>query len=176
MPSSSSTLRTNSLAFAKTDCHTCAAHQRQCDRKRPRCSICSGKDILCGGYPMQLIWPRNRPSEPKANSSVNRGDDPFYIEPLSRQTSYHTRNVPSRSLYQSYRKLAFVTEKSQDPNARYVSPSRIRKRKKPASPCEIQPRPPQRRSTSRESSRSLLKIPFPMTATAGVHSESNCAL
>lgn len=179
MPSSSSTLRANSLAFAKTDCHTCAAHQRQCDRKRPRCSACSGKDILCGGYPMQLTWPRSKPSKPKADSSVNRGDDPFYIEPLSLQTAKHAENRSSRSLYQSYRKLAFVTEKSPDLKQRFASSSSIRKRKTLASACEGKPRTPsRRRSISRDTSShdSLLGSPSFMTASTDVFGESDYAL
>jgi hypothetical protein len=178
MPSSSSALRTNSLAFAKTNCHTCDAHQRQCDRKRPRCSTCSGKDILCGGYPIQLTWPRSEPIQPRANFSVNRGDDPFYLEPLSLQISHHAQNGSSRPLYNSYRKLAFVIEKSPDLRQRYASSSTIRKRKNPASPCEIQPRPhSRRRSISRDTSshESLLESPLLMTASAGVYGESNRA-
>lgn len=179
MPSSSFTIRTNSLAFAKTDCHTCTTHQRQCDRRRPRCSTCSGQDILCGGYPMQLTWPKSKPVQPRAKSSGNHGNDPFYIEPLSLQTSNHAQNRPNRSLYQSYRKLAFVTEKFPDLKQRHTSSSNVRNRKKPASPCEISPRPPsRRRSISRDTSShdSLLGHPSLVTASTDVFGESDYAL
>lgn len=178
MPSSSSTLRTNSLAFAKTDCHTCASHQRSCDRKRPRCSTCYGKNILCGGYPMQLTWLRSEPKQPKTKLPVNLEDDPFCIEPLSRQTSNHAQNVPSRSLYRRYQKLAFVTENPPALKERHVPTSDSRKRKESTS-CEILPRPRcQRRSISRAtpSHESLLGNPLLMTGSVGVFGGSNYAL
>lgn len=179
MSLSSSAPRTNSLAFAKTDCHTCTAHRRQCDRRRPRCSTCSGKDILCGGYPMQLTWPRSKPIQPRANSSVNHGDDPFYLEPLSLQTSYHAQNGSSRSLYHTYRQLAFVDGKVPVQKHKYASSSNQRKRKKEASLYETPSRPPSRRmsiSADTSSHESLFRSPLLMAASAGVYGESNYAL
>lgn len=86
MSATSSKPRTNSRAFAKTDCHTCAASQRRCDRRRPRCSFCTGKDTVCGGFPVQLIWPKSKPTPAKAKVQEHT-DDPFRINPLSLQTS-----------------------------------------------------------------------------------------
>ncbi|SLM34267.1 Zn(2)-C6 fungal-type DNA-binding domain [Lasallia pustulata] len=48
--------RTNSLGRAKTDCHTCSQYRRTCDRQRPRCGTCLHRDILCGGYALDLTW------------------------------------------------------------------------------------------------------------------------
>jgi hypothetical protein len=48
--------RTNSLAFAKLDCHTCAALKKHCDRKRPRCDTCISSRQRCGGFAMDLVW------------------------------------------------------------------------------------------------------------------------
>ncbi|KAI2727352.1 transcriptional regulator family: Fungal Specific TF [Penicillium roqueforti] len=48
--------RTNSLAFAKNDCHTCAALKEGCDRQRPRCGTCISNRRACGGFAMDLVW------------------------------------------------------------------------------------------------------------------------
>lgn len=88
--------RTNSLAFAKTDCHTCTANRSRCDRKRPRCSSCSGKNIICGGYPMQLKWPKSKPLQTKEDTFREQEVSPFYIEPMSLQASAIMRNSRSR--------------------------------------------------------------------------------
>ncbi|RDW86608.1 uncharacterized protein DSM5745_03250 [Aspergillus mulundensis] len=52
--------RTNSLAFAQTDCHTCAATGNQCDRRRPQCSTCLALGRRCGGFAMPLSWDSRR--------------------------------------------------------------------------------------------------------------------
>ncbi|KFY08400.1 hypothetical protein V492_06265 [Pseudogymnoascus sp. VKM F-4246] len=52
--------RTNSLAFAQTDCHSCASAGRQCDRRRPQCSTCLGLGVKCGGFATPLSWDNNR--------------------------------------------------------------------------------------------------------------------
>jgi hypothetical protein len=101
--------RTNSLAFAKTDCHTCTANKRRCDRKRPRCSSCSGKSIVCGGYPMQLTWSERKPVLPRTTVV---SDDPFYLEPLSFRTSLHSRDRNRPSKPHKPRKFKFMNEKS----------------------------------------------------------------
>jgi len=48
--------RTNSLAFAKTDCHTCSALNRWCDRQRPQCGTCVKHRRKCGGFVLDLTW------------------------------------------------------------------------------------------------------------------------
>lgn len=48
--------RTNSLAFAKVDCHTCSALKRHCDRQRPHCGICLSNRQKCDGFPVKLVW------------------------------------------------------------------------------------------------------------------------
>jgi hypothetical protein len=48
--------RTNSLGFAKVDCHTCTALNRACDRQRPRCGPCLSQRQRCGGFATNLIW------------------------------------------------------------------------------------------------------------------------
>jgi hypothetical protein len=112
MPPPSSERRTNSLAFAKTDCHTCTANQRRCDRKRPRCSSCSGRNVVCGGYPMQLTCSRSKPIQPRAAMFSEQIDDPFYLEHLSTQASIHVRDMKSRTRPLKSRKLTFIPEKN----------------------------------------------------------------
>ncbi|KAL1952861.1 hypothetical protein VTO42DRAFT_4088 [Malbranchea cinnamomea] len=48
--------RTNSLGWAHSDCHTCAAGHFVCDRRRPRCDSCTSRGVLCGGYVQVLNW------------------------------------------------------------------------------------------------------------------------
>ena len=48
--------RTNSLGWAHSDCHTCAAEHFVCDRRRPRCDACTTRGLLCGGYVQVLNW------------------------------------------------------------------------------------------------------------------------
>jgi hypothetical protein len=48
--------RTNSLAFAKNDCHTCKALKKKCDRQRPRCGTCLSSGRKCDGFAMPLVW------------------------------------------------------------------------------------------------------------------------
>ncbi|KAK8225663.1 fungal-specific transcription factor domain-containing protein [Phyllosticta capitalensis] len=48
--------RTNSLGFAKTDCFSCAAIGRPCDRQRPLCHACLRDGSRCRGFPTTLSW------------------------------------------------------------------------------------------------------------------------
>ena len=48
--------RTNSLGYAKYDCHTCSALKRACDRQRPRCGPCIFSRERCGGFATNLVW------------------------------------------------------------------------------------------------------------------------
>ncbi|EXJ84971.1 hypothetical protein A1O3_05646 [Capronia epimyces CBS 606.96] len=48
--------RTNSLAFAKSDCHTCKTLRRVCDRQRPICTTCQTAGDACEGFQTRLIW------------------------------------------------------------------------------------------------------------------------
>ncbi|KAL9089635.1 MAG: hypothetical protein Q9165_005667 [Trypethelium subeluteriae] len=50
------TYRTNSLGWAKSDCHTCQSIFRFCDRRRPRCDACTTEGVICGGYVQRLRW------------------------------------------------------------------------------------------------------------------------
>lgn len=52
--------RTNSLAFATADCHTCASNGYKCDRQRPQCTTCLGQGRKCGGFAMPLSWDERR--------------------------------------------------------------------------------------------------------------------
>jgi hypothetical protein len=54
------THRTNSLGWAKTDCHTCQSTSQRCDRRRPRCQSCTNQGIICGGYVQKLQWQDQR--------------------------------------------------------------------------------------------------------------------
>lgn len=51
---------TNSLAFARTDCHTCVSAARTCDRRRPQCLTCRELGVKCGGFATPLSWDNNR--------------------------------------------------------------------------------------------------------------------
>ncbi|EXJ66881.1 uncharacterized protein A1O5_10076 [Cladophialophora psammophila CBS 110553] len=73
------TRRTNSLAFAKSNCHNCEAIGLHCDRQRPRCTTCQQAGRLCQGYSMQLTWHRNhsaadKPPKVRATLSQARVD------------------------------------------------------------------------------------------------------
>jgi len=48
--------RTNSLGFAKHDCHTCSSLRKCCDRRRPHCGTCKSSGRQCGGFAMELVW------------------------------------------------------------------------------------------------------------------------
>ena len=48
--------RTNSLGFAKIDCHTCSTLSNRCDRQRPRCGTCLTSGRKCGGFALDLVW------------------------------------------------------------------------------------------------------------------------
>ncbi|EXJ86335.1 hypothetical protein A1O3_03286 [Capronia epimyces CBS 606.96] len=48
--------KTNSLGWAASDCHTCYARGRPCDRQRPRCDTCTKSGVLCGGFVQRLEW------------------------------------------------------------------------------------------------------------------------
>ncbi|KAH8810619.1 fungal-specific transcription factor domain-containing protein [Xylogone sp. PMI_703] len=101
--------RTNALAFAKTDCHTCIANKRQCDRKRPRCSSCSGRDIVCGGYPIPLTWPKkSQQNQHSVSTSPKQVDDTFFLEPLSLQASMHMRDKHGRPQPRRLQRFRFV--------------------------------------------------------------------
>lgn len=126
MPTAPPEPRTNSLAFAKTDCHTCTANQRRCDRKRPRCSSCSGKKIVCGGYSMQLTWPKRKSIQPSAAT-----DDPFRLEPLSYHASIYARDPNSRSRPLKPRKFRFVAENA--PSRKQTATESCQARVKPSS-------------------------------------------
>ncbi|PIG88567.1 hypothetical protein AARAC_000990 [Aspergillus arachidicola] len=52
--------RTNSLAFARTDCHTCASNGQVCDRRRPQCTTCLEQGRKCGGFTLPLSWDNSR--------------------------------------------------------------------------------------------------------------------
>ncbi|KAF4448046.1 fungal specific transcription factor domain-containing [Fusarium albosuccineum] len=64
--------RTNSLGFAKIDCHTCTELKQKCDRKRPQCGTCLSDRRKCGGFAMNLMW--KDPVVP--NRSSNRQQQP----------------------------------------------------------------------------------------------------
>lgn len=48
--------RTNSLAFSKSDCHTCKSRGRPCARQRPICSTCQDAGDACEGFQTRLVW------------------------------------------------------------------------------------------------------------------------
>ena len=68
--------RTNSLGWAKSDCHSCASRGRHCDRRRPRCSPCLTEGTTCSGYVQQLNWERGTVRPAKRRSKAR----PEHIE------------------------------------------------------------------------------------------------
>lgn len=68
--------RTNSLGWAKSDCHTCSSLRRHCDRKRPRCSACIADGKVCAGYVQQLDWERgkSRKGKPPRRGTTKKYD------------------------------------------------------------------------------------------------------
>lgn len=58
--STAQTRKSNSLAFARTDCHTCTADGVQCDRQRPQCNTCLNRGRKCGGFATPLSWDERR--------------------------------------------------------------------------------------------------------------------
>jgi len=60
--------RTNSLAFAKSDCHTCSELKRWCDRQRPQCGTCIKHRRKCGGYVLDLTWKKPSGNSPGRGS------------------------------------------------------------------------------------------------------------
>ncbi|KAJ9139114.1 hypothetical protein NKR23_g8009 [Pleurostoma richardsiae] len=48
--------RTNSLGWADSDCHTCRAQNRRCDRRRPMCDTCMDAGVRCHGFKLKLDW------------------------------------------------------------------------------------------------------------------------
>jgi hypothetical protein len=143
MPPPAPMPRTNSLAFAKTDCHTCIANQRRCDRTRPRCSSCSGRNIICGGYPMQLTWPKSKPIQSRAAILLQPTEDPFHLEPLSLQAPIHVKDRNSRSRPHKPRKFKFVAGKT--PGQKQISTESFEARIGQSSACHGEP--PARTST-----------------------------
>lgn len=70
--------RTNSLAFAQTDCHTCASSGEHCDRRRPKCSTCLRQGRRCDGFVTPLSWdPRRMKTDDSAVHPLSA--DPFIM-------------------------------------------------------------------------------------------------
>lgn len=63
--------RTNSLAFASVDCHTCLVNGAKCDRKRPQCATCISKEIRCAGFATPLSWDHRRMWVANEDNSVD---------------------------------------------------------------------------------------------------------
>ena len=79
--------RTNSLAFAKSDCHTCAALGLHCGRQRPRCGVCQDAGRLCQGYSMQLTWQQNHSAAnkpPKVRARTPCASNGTTIQPVEK--------------------------------------------------------------------------------------------
>ncbi|KAL9110362.1 MAG: hypothetical protein Q9227_005093 [Pyrenula ochraceoflavens] len=79
--------RTNSLGWAKSDCHTCQSTSRRCDRRRPRCDACTAQGKTCGGYVQQLKW-QNRRQKPRSLAA----EKTHIVGPESHETPVKTRD------------------------------------------------------------------------------------
>lgn len=102
--------RSNSLGFARTDCHTCASLGDQCDRQRPRCSTCLDHGRRCGGFATSLSWDSRRMLTEGSSASQVRinaahdGDGQSTAAGRSPATLRHFRFVPTRSRQRARRK------------------------------------------------------------------------
>lgn len=126
--------RTNSLAFAKSDCHNCSSLNRHCDRQRPRCTTCQDAGILCQGYSMKLTWHSNHSmvdKPPKVRSTTSQAVGSF------------TRPVTS---YQAKRKEPVGRLEQTGDDGRKYSSSKSAQRFK-----FVPPRPNKRRKKTMES-------------------------
>lgn len=123
---SSTSKKTNSLAFSRTDCHTCAASGQPCDRRRPRCSTCLSQGRTCGGFATPLSWATKRmwtdnPSigdaatapatqsttAPTLPSNASAGRDfRFIVGPSKPRKRRKTSHAPSRKGQNSFRHLS----------------------------------------------------------------------
>ncbi|KAI1616244.1 fungal-specific transcription factor domain-containing protein [Exophiala viscosa] len=100
--------RTNSLAFAKSDCHTCSSLSLHCDRQRPRCTPCQNAGILCQGYSMKLTWHQNHsmvnrppkvksvPIPPQESSDVSRKGSIVKEDPVQKDKSPGSPTTPEQ--------------------------------------------------------------------------------
>ena len=73
--------RTNSLAFARTDCHTCASRGQKCDRQRPQCTTCITHGRKCGGFATPLSWDHRRTRNRALASQDDSGEDAAITTP-----------------------------------------------------------------------------------------------
>ncbi|KAE8318357.1 fungal-specific transcription factor domain-containing protein [Aspergillus transmontanensis] len=73
--------RTNSLAFARTDCHTCALRGQKCDRQRPQCTTCISHGRTCGGFATPLSWDHRRTRNRALASHDDSGEDAAVTTP-----------------------------------------------------------------------------------------------
>lgn len=102
--------RSNSLGFARTDCHTCASLGDQCDRQRPRCSTCLDHGRRCGGFATPLSWDSRRMLTEGSSASqvrinaAHEGDGQSAAAGRSPATLRHFRFVPTRSRQRTRRK------------------------------------------------------------------------
>lgn len=124
--SSSGGKRTNSLAFATIDCHTCATRGEKCDRRRPKCSQCLSQGHECGGFATALSW------DSKRMLSCN---------PISTtlEVAGHPSDQVNDMLDPLMKQSSMPPSQSPDPPVRFRfvgDPTRRRKRRKTASTRE----------------------------------------
>lgn len=129
--------RTNSLAFCKTDCHTCASLGQQCDRNRPQCSTCLSQGRKCGGFATPLVWDNKRMWADKPAAESNN-DAPVDGQAIPARTA-STRTSPSRS--GQSRRFRFVTGASRAKRRRRA-PSVQSPAEQPPSPLPDSPQFP----------------------------------
>ncbi|KIW11120.1 hypothetical protein PV08_10420 [Exophiala spinifera] len=104
--------RTNSLAFAKSDCHTCKSKQRKCDRQRPICKTCQDAGDKCAGFQTRLVWEGSDLPSRRGDDSRRRHKAPARAEASDGAKTSGTdggvikRSLPSRK---AEREFAFVS-------------------------------------------------------------------
>lgn len=82
---SSNGKKTNSLAFCRTDCHTCVSLSQDCDRRRPQCSTCLSQGRKCGGFATPLSWATQRMWTDDPSAKEGAGENAVQSAPSKRQ-------------------------------------------------------------------------------------------
>jgi len=102
--------RTNSLAFAKSDCHTCASQGLYCGRQRPRCTTCQSSGQLCQGYSMQLTWQRHHSTvdkPPKVKATISQADNDTRVSLNNERPSQSQDNIEAEPVPRLPREFIF---------------------------------------------------------------------
>ncbi|KAE8147898.1 fungal-specific transcription factor domain-containing protein [Aspergillus avenaceus] len=110
--------RTNSLAFARSDCHTCAARGQKCDRQRPQCATCITQGRKCGGFATPLSWDDRRTWLGQSRRKIVAPDEGT-VEEAALTASTVGAGTPKKTPPRGFR---FVLSGKRDRKRRKVAP------------------------------------------------------